>query len=399
MTIMRKKELDDLDLEGKTVLLRADLNVPIQNGQIGDDSRILAVLPTLQKLLKSNVRVVLISHLGRPKGRPTSQYSLQPIVVHLQKLLGRPVGFCTNCVGDEALAAVKALAIGGVLLLENVRFHTGEEENNPDFARQLAKLGDVYVNDAFGAAHRAHASVSACVHFFKQAAWGLLMKKEVSFLGNMLQERRKKPRVAIIGGAKVSDKIGVLRALLQKVETIMIGGAMAYTFLQAQGRMVGASFVQPELLTLANELLEEAPKAGGSIVLPVDHIIAQSATKDALVKTCQSVDIPKGWMGLDIGPITLQVYINIIERAKIVLWNGPLGMFEIPAFAKGTLNLAKALAKGKGLSVVGGGNSIEAVQIAGVADQMAHVSTGGGAMLEFLEGKPMPGLDALPDTA
>ena len=393
---MPARTLSDLDVSGKRVLVRVDFNVPIKNGAITDDTRIRASLPTITWLLDHGATVILASHLGRPKGKPNPEFSLRPAAERLSKLLGgRPVQFAEDCVGEAARAAIEAAGKGGVVLLENLRFHPGEEKNDPGFARQLAALADVYVNDAFGSAHRAHASTEGIVHHVQQAAAGLLMGKEVEHLGRVL-ESPDRPFVAILGGAKVSDKLEVIENLISKVDALLIGGAMAYTFLKARGVEVGKSLVEAELLDTARDVERRVKERGLRFELPVDHVVAAKIEAGA---PSQVVDITdpsiEGRMGLDIGPKTIATYRSVIGRAKTVVWNGPMGVFEVDDFAKGTIEVARAVAEVKGTTVIGGGDSIAAVAKAGVTDKITHISTGGGASLEFLGGLTLPGVAAL----
>jgi 3-phosphoglycerate kinase len=374
---MAKLSVRDLDLKGKRALVRVDFNVPVKDGQVGDDTRIKASLPTIQHILEKGGKAVLVSHLGRPDGKPSEKYSLKPVAARLSELLGRPVDF-----GEPKG--------GPVTLLENVRFDPGEEANDEALAKKLAAYGDVYVNDAFGTAHRAHASTAGVTKFFKQSAAGLLIDKEIQYLGKILQNPDK-PFVAIMGGSKVSDKILILEQLAKKVDTILVGGGMAYTLLKAQGKPVGASKVEADRLDLARKILTQA-----RIVLPVDHVAADKF--DAAAKTQVVADVPDGWMGLDIGPKSVDLFKAELSKAKTILWNGPVGVFEMDPFALGTKSLAQHIASLKGVtSVVGGGDTAAAVEKFGVAGKMSHVSTGGGASLEFLEGKTLPGIAALTD--
>jgi phosphoglycerate kinase len=387
-----KKTVRDIDLKGRRVLVRVDFNVPIKDGAITDDTRITAALPTLKHILaQPGSRLILMSHLGRPK-KPDRENSLAPVAKRLGELLGRPVTLAPDCVGPGAEAAVKAMKPGDVVLLENVRFHPEEEKNDPAFAKQLASLGDVYVNDAFGTAHRAHASTEGVARHLPAVA-GFLMEKEISFLGGVL-EKPAKPFVAIIGGAKVSTKIAVLESLLPRVNTIIIGGGMSFTFLKAQGRKVGVSLVEDEFLPTASAFLAKAAKAGVEVLLPVDHQVAPKF-EDVAPKLAPGVDVPDGMMALDIGPKTVEAYRRCIAGAKTVVWNGPMGVFEFANFARGTEEIAKAVASSGATTVVGGGDSVAAVNQFGLAGRMSHVSTGGGASLEMLEGKELPGVKAL----
>ena len=400
MSTLRKLTIDDLDVKGKRVLVRVDFNVPLKEDEQGnlvvaDDTRIREALPTIRALMQAGAKVILMSHLGRPKGQPDPKYSLAPVARRLEELLGVRVRFVSNIVGEAVRQAINSMPEGGVILLENTRFHPGETKNDPELARQLAELADVYVNDAFGSAHRAHASTEGVAHYVKQAAMGYLMKREVEYLSRLL-ENPEHPFVAILGGAKVSDKIGVIKNLLPRVDRLLIGGAMSYTFLKALGHNVGASRVEEDRLEEARQLYEEAQ---GKILLPVDHVVAPEFSNEAPAQVVEG-DIPDGLMGLDIGPKTIERYREEILQARTVVWNGPMGVFEMPNFAKGTFAIAEALAEATdrgALTVVGGGDSVAAITQAGYADRVSHVSTGGGAMLEFLEGKKLPGLVALTD--
>jgi phosphoglycerate kinase len=387
--------IDHLDLPGKRVFIRVDFNVPIKHGAITDDTRIRASLPTIEYALGKGATVILASHLGRPKGKPNSEYSLKPVAERLSQLLKRPVTFAEDCIGEPARRAVETAGPGGVVLLENLRFHPGEEKNDPAFAKELAKLGDVYINDAFGSAHRAHASTEGIVHHVGQAAAGLLMAKEIEHLGRVL-ERPDRPFVSILGGAKVSDKLEVIENLVTRVDALLIGGAMAYTFLRARGVEVGKSLVETDLLETARDLERRARDRKVRFELPVDHVVAPSldAEGDAQIL---AIDDPAigARMGLDIGPKTTETYRSIIGGAKTVVWNGPMGVFEKDAFARGTIEVAKAVASVRGTTVIGGGDSIAAVAKAGVSDRITHISTGGGASLEFLGGRTLPGVEAL----
>lgn len=393
---MRKLTVDRLDVSGKRALLRVDFNVPLENGRVMDDTRIRAALPTIRHLIGRGARVILASHLGRPKGKADPRLSLAPVARHLESVLGAPVAFSPESTGEGAAGAVAALSEGGVLLLENLRFHPGEEANDPDFARALAALADVYVSDAFGTVHRAHASTAGLARYFPQAACGFLIAKELKFLG-MALERPQSPFVAILGGAKLGDKIPVVRSLLERTDTLLIGGAMAYTFLRARGHEVGSSLLDEAHLGLAAELIEQAEAAGKALRLPLDHVVAAEASADAEPEPCGGPDIPAGRMGLDIGPRTVAAYGEAVAEAKTIVWNGPLGVFEIEAFQAGTFAMARAVADSEAVSIVGGGDSVAAVNRAGVAERISHISTGGGAALEFLEGKTLPGIAVLTD--
>jgi phosphoglycerate kinase len=390
---MAKKTVRDIDLKGKRVVMRVDFNVPLKGGKVTDDTRIRAALETVRYVLgQPGASLICMSHLGRPKGRDPEQ-SLTPVAARFQELLGREVRLAPDCIGPEVARMAAELKPGGVLLLENLRFHAEEEKNDPAFAKQLAALGDVYVNDAFGTAHRAHASTEGIARYLPAVA-GFLMDKEIKFLGDVV-EKPKRPFVAIIGGAKVSTKIAVLEHLLPKVDCLVIGGAMAYTFLKAQGHKVGKSLVEDEFLDTAKSLLAKAGKV--EVILPVDHLVAAEFAETAKAVEVHGIDIPDGMIGMDIGTKTLERITTQVSRAATVVWNGPLGVSEFPAFAGGTHGVAKAVAACKGVTVVGGGDSVAAVNQFGLADKMTHVSTGGGASLEFLEGKVLPGVAILKD--
>ncbi|MFZ0638950.1 MAG: phosphoglycerate kinase [Candidatus Acidiferrales bacterium] len=394
---MNKLSIRDLNLTGKRVFIRADFNVPLESEKVADDTRIRATLPTLKLAIERGARLVVASHLGRPKGKPDPKYSLAPVAARLKELLGRPVIFASDCVGQEALSRSQALKDGDLLLLENLRFHAEEEKNDEQFSRQLASLCDnVFVNDAFGAAHRAHASVVGITKFVDQAAAGLLMEQELSYLGKALTDPER-PFLAILGGAKVSDKIEVIENLMKIANAMLIGGAMAYTFFRAKKFTTGKSLVEEDKTNLALTLLGEARERSFRIVLPVDHVLARSP-EDTQTQIAGVEATPADWMGLDIGPKTVELFRNEIAAAKTIVWNGPLGMFEKPAFANGTLAIARAVADATAAgatSIVGGGDSVAAVEQAGVAKQISHISTGGGASLEFLAGQKLPGVEAL----
>ena len=393
---MSRRSIRDLDLKGRRVFIRVDFNVPITNGVIGDDTRIRESIPTIRYALDAGARtVVLASHLGRPKGKPNPEMSLKPVAARLGELLGTPVTFASECVGPEAERAVQSAPAGGVVLLENLRFHPEEEKNDAAFAKALGSLADVYVNDAFGAAHRAHASVEAIVRAVPAAAAGLLMDKELRYLGTVLGNPER-PFVAIIGGAKVSDKIDVIENLIPRVDRLIIGGAMAYTFFKAQGTPIGRSLVEDDKLDEARDILARANARGLPLLLPVDHVVASKLDAGVPTETI-SADSPAigDRMGLDIGPRTVAAYAAALRDAKTVVWNGPMGVFEIDAFARGTLGVAQAVAAVTGTTIVGGGDSIAAVRKAGITDRITHISTGGGASLEFLGGQTLPGVQAL----
>jgi len=392
-----KRTVQDLDCAGKRVLMRVDFNVPVSGGAVTDDTRIVAALPTIRYLLQKRARIVLCSHLGRPKGGPDPKYSLKPVRERLTRLLRQDVAWADDCVGPEAERAAMALQDGGALLLENLRFHPEEEKNDPAFAQALAKLGECYVNDAFGTAHRAHASTEGVTHYLKPAVAGFLMKTELDYLGTAL-ESPKRPFVAVLGGAKISGKIDVLTALLGKVDRLLIGGAMMFTFLKAQGKPVGRSLVEDDRLDLARELLATARSRGVELVLPTDCIASTAPDGSAPSAPKPIEQLGANEMGVDIGPETLAAFTARLRDAKTVVWNGPMGIFEVPAFSAGTMGVAKALAplKAQGaVTVVGGGDSVAAVQQSGLAERFSHLSTGGGASLEFLEGKVLPGVAAL----
>jgi phosphoglycerate kinase len=393
-----KYSIRDLPIRDARVFVRVDFNVPIKDGVIGDDTRITSSLPTIQYALEQGATVVLASHLGRPKGKVAAEFSLKAVGAHLSTLLGREVAFADDCIGDPARTALQKAQSGTkVVLLENLRFHAEEEKNDDGFARSLAELGDVYVNDAFGAAHRAHASVAAIVPRFTHAGAGLLMEKELRYLG-MAIGNPERPFVAILGGAKVSDKIEVIENLLGKVDRLLIGGAMAYTFLKALALPVGTSLVEDEKLDAARNIMTHAKSRGVELSLPVDHVVAEKMEAGAATAVLKVSDPAIGnRMGLDIGPDTTRLYQSLLSDAKTVVWNGPMGVFEIDAFAAGTLAVARAVADVKGTTIIGGGDSVAAVNKAGVADRITHISTGGGASLEFLAGQKLPGVEALPD--
>jgi phosphoglycerate kinase len=397
---MSKLSIRDLDLGGKRLFVRVDFNVPLEAGVVSDDTRIRETLPTLQFARARGARLVLASHLGRPKGKPNPKYSLRPVAAKLAELLSVPVEFVPDCIGVDAESKSRALGNGGVLLLENVRYHAEEEANDEGFSRQLATLCDgLFVCDAFGSAHRAHASVVGITRFVKQSAAGLLMERELTYLGNALSSPAR-PFVAVLGGAKVSDKIEVVENLMKVADSMLIGGGMAYTFLKSQGFPIGNSLVEIDKLDLARKLIAEAKQRNFRLLLPVDHVLGAEFKADTRTQTTSVSKTPDGWMGLDIGPDTINNFGVELARAKTIVWNGPMGVFEMPAFAKGTLEIAKAVAAAteKGAtSIVGGGDSVAALHAAGLAGKISHISTGGGASLEFLGGRKLPGVEALTD--
>ena len=390
---MNKKTIEDIDVNGKKVLMRCDFNVPQdENGNITDNRRIVSALPSIKYLIEHNAKVILCSHLGRPKGEFKEKYSLKPIAEELSKLLGKEVKLAKDVIGEDAHNLANNLKDGDVMLLENVRFHKEEEANDLEFAKKLADMAEIYVNDAFGTAHRAHAS-TAGVASYLPAVSGFLIKKELDFMGSAL-ENPERPFVAILGGAKVSDKIGVIENLMEKVDTLIIGGAMAYTFLKATGKNIGNSLCEDEKLDLAKDILEKAKQKNVKLMLPVDNIEAKS-TEDEVTKIVEEIE--DGYAGFDIGPKTIEMYEKELENAKTVVWNGPLGMFELEKFANGTMSIARKLAELDATTIIGGGDSASAIEKAGLSDKMSHISTGGGASLEFLEGKKLPGIEVLED--
>jgi phosphoglycerate kinase len=392
---MSIKSIRDINIHGKRVLFRFDFNVPLdQSGNIKDDTRIRRALPTIRYAIEQGAKSILTSHLGRPKGEKKPEMSLRPVAVHLGKLLGRDVGFVDDCIGDQVQNAVATLPDSGVLLLENLRFHAEETKNDPKFAVELAAFADVYVNDAFGTAHRAHASTVGVAELVKVKAAGLLMKEELENLDKALSKPAK-PVVAIFGGAKVSDKLEVLKNILQRMDTILIGGGMANTFLRAQGLDTGASVVEDDMLGTASEILESAREKGCAFILPADVLVSEKMEADASTSIVGVEAIPKNEMALDIGPVTIERFSGEIAKAGTIVWNGPMGVFEIEVFNRGTMEIARAVAAAPGFSLVGGGDTIRAVQQAGVSDRISYISTGGGAFMEFMEGKTLPGVAAL----
>jgi phosphoglycerate kinase len=396
MTSLNKKTVEDIDVQGKRVLVRCDFNVPLKDGAITNDKRIVAALPTIEYLLKHGAKVILCSHLGRPKGEFDPAFSLAPVAARLTELLGKPVALATDVVGPDATAKAAALKEGEVLLLENVRFEKGETKNDPALAKAFAALADVYVNDAFGAAHRAHASTAGVADYLP-AVCGFLIQKEIQFMGGAL-ENPKRPFVAILGGAKVSDKIGVIENLLDKVDTLIIGGGMAYTFMKFRGHAIGNSLLEEDRVEDAGRMMADAEKKGVKFLIPPDHIVGDKFDADCDMKLINGgEDIPDGWMGMDIGPRAREKFADAIKGAGTVIWNGPMGVFEFPKFAEGTNAVAHAVADSGAISIIGGGDSVAAVTKLGYADKMSHISTGGGASLEFLEGKELPGIACLND--
>jgi len=397
---MSKLSIRDLELSGKRVFIRVDFNVPLDDGKVGDDTRVRETLPTLQLAMSKGARVVLASHLGRPKGKPDPKYSLKPVAAHLAGLLGKPVAFAEDCVGAAAEEKSRALGDGDVLLLENVRYHKEEEANDEAFSRQLAALCDgIFILDAFGSSHRAHASVVGITKFVQKSAAGLLMERELTYLGKAISNPER-PFVAVLGGAKVSDKIEVVENLMRIADAMLIGGGMAYTFLKAQGLPVGNSLVEADKIDLAKRLISDAAKSKFRLVLPVDHVLGAEFKAGTQTKTVAIAQTPDGWMGLDIGPATVARFKDELLSAKTIVWNGPMCVFEFPAFANGTVEVARAVAQATSAgatSIIGGGDSVAAVHQAGVADKISHISTGGGASLEFLSGRKLPGVEALTD--
>jgi len=395
---MAKLFIEDLDVKGKRVLTRVDFNVPLdENLKVTDNTRIVEALPTIKYIIARGGKAILMSHLGRPKGgKVDEKFRLRPAGEELGKLLGKKVTRAPDCIGPEVEKLVASMKEGDVVVLENLRFHAGEEANDAEFCKALARLGDVYVNDAFGTAHRAHSSTVGVTKFFKQCALGYLMRKEVQFLGEALA-KPKRPFLAILGGAKVSTKIGVMESLMAKADDLLIGGAMTYTFLRAMGKRTGTSLVEEDKIDLAKGILEKAKAKGLKLVFPVDLVVANAFEESAEQKVVGTDDIPDGWMGMDIGPKAIEEFGKYIKRAATILWNGPVGVFEKPSFAKGTFAIARMIAETKAISIVGGGDSVSAVNMSGLASKMSHMSTGGGAALEYIEFGTLPGIEALTD--
>ncbi|MBE1554868.1 phosphoglycerate kinase [Filibacter limicola] len=393
--MMSKKTMKDMQLEGKRVFCRVDFNVPMEDGKVTDDTRIRAAIPTIDYLTNHGAKVILASHLGRPKGEVNEDMRLTATGEKLAELIGKSVTKLDTSIGDEVKQAISTMENGDIVLLENVRFHAGEEKNDPELAKEFAALADLFINDAFGAAHRAHASTAGIAAYIP-AVSGLLLEKELDVLGKALTEPER-PFTAIIGGAKVKDKIGVIDHLLDKVDNLLIGGGLSYTFSKAQGYETGNSLVEEDKIELAKSFITKAKEKGVNLYLPVDAIVADEFSKDAKTKTVSINSIPKGWMGLDIGPETAELYANVIKNSKLIIWNGPMGVFEMESFAAGTKRVAEAMAETQAYTVIGGGDSAAAVEKFGVGDKMDHISTGGGASLEFMEGKDLPGVTALKD--
>lgn len=395
MSMFDKKTVEDIEVSQKKVLVRCDFNVPLIDGEITDDKRIVASLPTIKYLLSKGAAVILCSHLGRPKNGPEEKYSMKPVAKRLEALLGQPVILAANVVGEDAQTKAKTLKPSEVLMLENVRFEKGETKNDPELSAKFAALADIFVNDAFGTAHRAHCSTAGVAEHLP-AVGGYLIGKELAVMGKALTNPER-PFVAILGGAKVSDKIGVIESLLDKADSILIGGGMAYTFFAAQGREIGTSICEQEKIEIARQLLEKAEKKGVALLLPEDNIVADKFAEDAATQTVASTGIPAGWMGMDIGPKTIARYADVIKNARTVVWNGPMGVFEMLKFAEGTRAIAQAMADSSAVTIIGGGDSAAAAAQLGFEDKMTHISTGGGASLEFLEGLELPGIACLND--
>ena len=395
--MLKKLSIRDIDIQDKRVFCRVDFNVPLDNkNRVSDDTRVKASMPTIRHIINNGGRLIIASHLGRPKNGPEAKFSLNSVAPCLSQYLGKPVKMAPDCIGPDVTRMANQMKAGDVLLLENVRFHAGETRNDPEFAKALAVNADIYVNNAFGTAHRAHASTEGVTHYLQPAVAGFLLEKEIKYLGQALAYPDH-PFVAIIGGAKVSDKIAVIESLIEKVDTLIIGGGMAYTFLRAKDRPVGKSLVEEDRVELAKELLKKAADKGLTLLLPQDHVVAEEFNPKARHMVCSDANFPAGWMALDIGPATIATYTSALQNARMVIWNGPMGVFEFDAFARGTMAIAEYLAESKARTIVGGGDSVAAVKKAGVESKMTHISTGGGASLEFLEGKTLPGIAALTD--
>ena len=396
---MVKLTLNDVELKGKTVLMRVDFNVPIKEGKIGDDNRIVQALKSIKFVVDAGAKLILTSHLGRPANEPDPEFSLKPVADHLATLVDVPVHFAEDCIGEKRKSVVDAAKPGEIVLLENVRFHPGEKKNDPDFAKQLSEGADLFVNDAFGSSHRAHSSVAGVTEYLQPSVSGFLLEKEIQYLEESVNNP-KRPFVAILGGAKVSDKIGVIENLISKVDSILVGGGMTYTFYKAKGWPIGNSLVEEDKVELAGELMEKAEKAGVNFMLPLDSVVAKEFNNDAEHKVVGEDEIEDGWMALDIGPQSAVAFGNQIKNAMTVVWNGPMGVFEMPNFAEGTFEVAKSLARATengATTIIGGGDSASAIKKAGLEEKVSHVSTGGGASLEYLEGKELPGVSALTD--
>ncbi len=393
-----KKSIEDIDVKGKKVLVRCDFNVPLNEGKITDENRLVGALPTIKYLMEKGAKIILCSHMGKPKGEPKKELSLLPVAKRLSEMLNKEVIFADddNVVGENAKKAVEDMKDGDVVLLQNTRYRKEETKNEEVFSKELASLADVFVNDAFGTAHRAHCSTVGVTNYLKEAACGYLIQKELKFLGNAV-EKPERPFVAILGGAKVSDKINVINNLLDKVDTLIIGGGMGYTFLKAQGYTIGNSLVEEDKVEYSKEMIDKAKEKGVNLLLPIDNVVADKFDKDASPVVTENQNIGEGYMGLDIGPKTAKIYSDAIKSAKTVVWNGPMGVFEFKSFANGTIEVAKAMADSDAVTIIGGGDSAAAVNILGFGDKMTHISTGGGASLEFLEGKELPGIAALND--
>ncbi|MBD5645135.1 phosphoglycerate kinase [Clostridium botulinum] len=393
-----KKSIEDIDVKGKKVLVRCDFNVPLNEGKITDENRLVGALPTIKYLMGKGAKIILCSHMGKPKGEPKKELSLLPVAKRLSEMLNKEVIFADddNVVGENAKKAVEDMKDGDVVLLQNTRYRKEETKNEEVFSKELASLADVFVNDAFGTAHRAHCSTVGVTNYLKEAACGYLIQKELKFLGNAV-EKPERPFVAILGGAKVSDKINVINNLLDKVDTLIIGGGMGYTFLKAQGYTIGNSLVEEDKVEYSKEMIDKAKEKGVNLLLPIDNVVADKFDKDASPVVTEDQNIGEGYMGLDIGPKTAKIYSDAIKSAKTVVWNGPMGVFEFKNFANGTIEVAKAMADSDAVTIIGGGDSAAAVNILGFGDKMTHISTGGGASLEFLEGKELPGIAALND--